>query len=362
MKTALQRLLNSVHAAVFDKGAAAETAFRLRHANGVVWSVADRVLTVQAGAAAPTSHALAAVTVGQLVTTLALAGYQITGLSSEFSGLSALVLVEGSGDQGVSDGDMVQGYTSLLWVLLSGYAGETLAAKAQIQQALRQMIITQAEAEWLDLWGSLYGVPRGIGELDPAYAARIPREAFRTRNNARSIEIAIMDATGYDVRIEEPWRDIFRLDESTLSGPHKLYDGITIGYHLIRPVALNSVDWDVVLPVVERNKSAGIIVSETVNKATNLYQVHIVMRSRSWPVGETWATAGTTWSAFAPRVASSHTSFQSILTWGADSVAWNTDVAVFSDIFDADPELYQTVNFNGEPVLYAFEPMYFGGI
>ena len=32
--------------------------------------------------------------------------------------------------------------------------------------------------------------------------ARIPREAFRTRNNARSIEIAILDATGYDV--DEP--------------------------------------------------------------------------------------------------------------------------------------------------------------
>lgn len=331
MKTALQRLLNNIHAAVFDKGAAAESAFRLRHANGAVWSVADRVLTVQAGSAAPTVHALDAVTVGQLAATLSLAGYQITGLSSEFSGLSALVLVEGSGDQGVSNGDLVQGYTSLLWVLLAGYAGETLAAKEQIQQALRQMIITQAEAEWLDLWGALYGVPRGVGELDPAYAARIPREAFRVRNNARSIEIAILDATGYDVRIEEPWRDIFRLDESTLSGPHKLYDGITIGYHLIRPVAIGAVDWDVVLPVVERNKSAGIIVSETVNKATNLYQVHIVMRSRSWPAGKTWATAATMWGAFAPLSASAHTTIVSVLSWAGDSVVFGPEPVFYGE-------------------------------
>ena len=129
----------------------------------------------------------------------------------------------------------------------------------QVRQALLQMVIGTADGEWLDLWAALYGVPRLPGESDAALRIRIPREAFRARNNARAIELAILDATGFDVRIEEPWREIFQLDNSELSGSAKFQDGQRVGHHLIQPVARSTVDWGAVSAVIERNRAAGVI-------------------------------------------------------------------------------------------------------
>jgi len=258
--TTLQRLLKYPHTAVFDTAPGAELALRLRHAQGATWSVADEVLTVRAGSGAPQAYDLSAMTVGQLASELMADGFEVTSVSPAFVGLSALVLVEGQGDQGQSNGDHLQAFTSLLWALYTGYAGELRQAKYQVGQALRQMVITQAEGEWLDVWGTLYGDARRSGEADGSYAARIPQEAFRLRVNAYGIEKAILDATGYDVRIEEPWKLIFRLDSSQLSGDHRFYDGSSVGYHLIQPVARATIDWPAVLKLIERNKPAGVIV------------------------------------------------------------------------------------------------------
>jgi hypothetical protein len=257
-QTALQRLLKYPHAAVFDAAPAAELAFRLSHADGASWEIADRVLTATAGMLSVT-HDLRQYTVGGLAAALVADGFTVESLSTKFSGLSAVVLVEGSGDQAQSNGDHITGFTSLLWVLLSGYADEVLGAKEQVRQALLQMVIGTAEGEWLDLWAALYGVPRLPGEADAALRIRIPREAFRARNNARAIELAILDATGFDVRIEEPWREIFQLDNSELSGSAKFQDGQRVGHHLIQPVARSTVEWDAVNAVIERNRAAGVI-------------------------------------------------------------------------------------------------------
>lgn len=257
-QTALQRLLKYPHAAVFDVAPASELAFRLRHVDGASWVIADRVLTATAGALV-VSHDLRQYTVGGLATALITDGFTIESLSAKFSGLSAVVLVEGLGDEAQSNGDHIMGFTSLLWVLLSGYADEVLGAKEQVRQALLQMVIGTADGEWLDLWATLYGVPRLQGETDAALRVRIPREAFRARNNARAIELAIRDATGFDVRIDEPWREIFQLDNSELSGSAKFQDGQRVGHHLIQPVARATVDWGAVTPVINRNRAAGVI-------------------------------------------------------------------------------------------------------
>ena len=257
--TTLQRLLKYPHAAVFDKAPAQELAFLLRHPDAVAWRVADRVLTVTVDEV-DSIYALADFNVGELVDQLRSDGFEVTNLTNEYRYLSALALVEGEGDQLVSNGDRLHVFTSLLWVILSCYAAEVAEAGSQIQQALRQMVITTSEGEWLDLWGTLYADARRSGESDAAYAARIPVEAFRIRENPGAIEIAIKEATGFDVRIEEPWTSLFRLDESTLSGPDKFYDGDYVGYHLIQPVAIGAIDWPSVLAVINRNRAAGVLV------------------------------------------------------------------------------------------------------
>lgn len=260
MTTILQRLVDYPHAAVFDKSANEEIVFRLNHSMGASWVIADAVMTTYADGAFVSSYNLSDITVGQLISSLLGHGFTVTDESAEYVSLSALVLVEGRGDQAISNGNRVTGYTSLMWVLMGGYAGEIREAGRQVIQALRQMIITQAEGEWLDLWGKLYGVVRGQGEGDVSYAPRIPKEAFRLRENPIAIEQAVFDATGDKIRIYEPWTNIFTLDESTLSGEDCLTDGDFYNFHVIQPIGPPGTDWNAVLPVIHRNRAAGIVV------------------------------------------------------------------------------------------------------
>src|SRR5690606_20140741 len=89
---------------------------------------------------------------------------------------------------------------------------------------------------------------------------RIPQEAFRLRVNKYAIEKAIHDLTGVRVFIRETWPDMFRLDESRLSGRHRLVNGDQWRYGYIQPVASGLFDWTGVLDIIERNKAAGVIV------------------------------------------------------------------------------------------------------
>lgn len=254
----LQRLLSYPHPAVFEKGPADELVFRLRHPDEATWSIAEGVMTAKAGAL-ERSYNLANTTVAGMVSALRADGFDVVHVSSRFDGYSALALVEGVGDQTVSNGDHVKAFTSLMWVLFTGYAREVSAAEYQVRQALLQMVIKTAEGEWLDLWGALYSVQRLPGETDVAYRIRIPREAFRIRVNALAIELAILELTGKDVKILEPWTEVFTLDESLLDGPHKMQDEQSIGYFFIQPMSLAAIDWSDVLPIIERNRPAGVL-------------------------------------------------------------------------------------------------------
>lgn len=257
VKDALQRMLRYPHAAVFDKSPKERAAITFT-SDDASFSITGDLLELSVGGASRYFN-LHGMSVADLVTAIEAAGIDAAALS-EFPGGSAATLLD-HGD-GALRTRSIQGFTSLLWALFYGYAHEVAEAEYQVGQALRQMVITQAEGEWLDVWGTLYGDSRREAEQDEAYSARIPEEAFRLRVNALGIEKAILDITGFDVRIEEPWKNIFRLDESLLSGTHKFYDGERIGYHLIQPVSDENVDWAAVMPIIHRNRPAGVLVLE----------------------------------------------------------------------------------------------------
>ncbi|MBB3017723.1 hypothetical protein FHR70_000763 [Microvirga lupini] len=255
----LQKLLRHPHSAVFDKQPDAVRAFRLRHPDGASWSVSNDVL-IAAHPSRSFTYDLSTYTIGSLILRLKADGFAVTEMSSYLFGLSARVLITGSGSQSVSNGDQLMGFRSLLWSIYSAFTPELREARRQVGEALKQMIIPTAEGEWLDYWGSLYGVPRDDGEPDSRYQGRIPAEAFRLRVNKYAIEKAVLELTGKKVVIRETWENMFRLDVSRLSGSDHLVDDARWRYGYIQPVANELFDWGEVLRVIDRNRAAGVII------------------------------------------------------------------------------------------------------
>lgn len=273
--TVLHRLLKYPHAAVFDPSPAPELALRLRNPAGLVWEVTGTTLHLVTGqnlawdgtqnfngeydwGLTVRDYSLLNKTVGDLADELRADGHDVVFENEAVASRGAHVLVAASGNQDTSNGDHLNAYTSLMWCLFDAYALELENANYEVDQALRQMVMTQAEDIWLDVWASLYGVPRLPGETDAQLQARIPQEVFRLRVNGLAIEKAVTNVAGETVRIDEPWKRMFELDSSALSGTHHMQDGRYYTYHVIQPVGSEGTDWSRALPVVERNKAAGI--------------------------------------------------------------------------------------------------------
>lgn len=201
-----QTLLGYLHR-VFNKDPAQFLALRLQYAGGLTWQVADGVLTtvVTGGVGQNLSVDLSQYTLSGLALYLAgQAGYEIvyvdeTGLSVQ----SSLILIDGSNDISLSNGDHLYGYTSVLWSYLEAASSELEEAQTQIGNMLLQMSTTTGSGEWLDVIGSYYGVPRLSGELDPSYGPRIIAEVLRPRGNNVAIEAAINAYTGQAVTVTD---------------------------------------------------------------------------------------------------------------------------------------------------------------
>lgn len=274
--TTLKRLLDYAHDRVFDKDPYAVLAMRLQHPDGCAWVVAESVLSVTVRGVRR-EYPLLGTTLGGLSAKLQADGLTVVNLNPDVAGLSALTLVESAGDQDKNDGDHLLAYTSLLWVLQGAYAPELRHQRYQIGEALSQMVMTQSENEWLDLWGTFYGVsrppagetgipttdsqPRPDGSAsDDEYSQYIPEEAFRLRVNPVAIENTIKRKTGLDVRLYEPWKDLFFLSESKLD-TQRMYDGDFWSPHVFRPEisSYHNVKWDKIKAIIERDRPAGVI-------------------------------------------------------------------------------------------------------
>lgn len=218
-----QKLLGWLHR-VFDPNPEPFSALRIWYSGtSMNWVVADGVLTisVSGGPGSGLTIDLSQYSIATLVDYIAAQpGYTVPyadGTSRR--DLSALVLLDGSGDQFESNGDLLQGYESLLYVMLEPAAAELQAAQAQIVNAIAQMDINSAEANWLDFWGDYFNVPRTSGELDPAYAPRMIATVLRRRGNNVAMEAAIGGAIGQPVTVTNvtEWGPTTPLFNNTIS-------------------------------------------------------------------------------------------------------------------------------------------------
>lgn len=185
---------------VFSKDPESFLALRLRY-NGVMsWQISDGMLTtvVTGGTGGNLSVALPGMTISSLSAYLASQpGYSLAySVGVEYSGLSAMALIDGGNSQDATNGDHLTAYTSLLWAYMEANAIELTTARSAIVEMLKQMSLQTASDTYLDDLGGYYGVPRLLGETDAVYANRIIVVILRPKGNNVALEMAISYMTG----------------------------------------------------------------------------------------------------------------------------------------------------------------------
>jgi hypothetical protein len=180
---------------VFLRDPKSTLAFQLFYDGAMTWRVADGILTINVVGGSGISHVidLSRFTIDTLCIFLdGQLGFNVTSENFEvFGTLSALVLVDATGDQAVTGGHDFNGYTSLVWAWMDAAANELRTASIQSGEALRQMSVPTANDNWLDVHGNFYDTPRLSGELDAAYGPRIIANVIQAKGNNVAIEAAL---------------------------------------------------------------------------------------------------------------------------------------------------------------------------
>ena len=224
-----EKLLGFLHR-VFNKNPGSFVAFQIAYdGTDLTWVIAYQTLTLTAvgGTGASLTIDLSEYTVASLATYIgSQTGYAISYVdTSELSALSALVLIEASGDINVTGGNNLLGYTSLLWAYYASIRPELYQAKLQIANLPAEMSTPTADTIWLDfIGGDVFGIPResytinGVvtPEMDEAYAPRIPSEVLQPRGNNIAIAEAIRVASGQMASV---------VDAPTYGGTAPFYNG-----------------------------------------------------------------------------------------------------------------------------------------
>lgn len=206
-------------------------------------------------------------------TALTAAGIVVSNFASDFAALNGALVLDGAGDS--RNGDSINFSRAPLHALLTAFAVVLARADSDRPIGIDELSLAMADSWWLNYIGNFYGVPRR-GEIDGLYAPRIVREVFRARDNGPAIENAVLDGLGLHVDIYEPWRNIFLLDRSTLSGPDFLesdYYGRCIIVPIVRDPYITPAQYAAVDAMVFRNKAAGIIAYPARADATVQYLV-----------------------------------------------------------------------------------------
>jgi hypothetical protein len=201
----------------------------------LTWTVSEGVLTTApiGGTAAPLTIDLSQYTVAQLVSFLnASQGYAVIYQdSSALAFLSALVLLDASGDVNTNNGDHIYGYQSILYARLSAWGAELKTAEAQIPQLPLEMSTTTAAGIFLDNLGNQFNVPRIAGEADPNYGPRIILETLMPKDNNMSMALALQTYTGQPFTVT---------DVTTFSPVEPLHNGVILHngahYHNAQPI------------------------------------------------------------------------------------------------------------------------------
>jgi len=139
----------------------------------------------------------------------------------------------------------------------------------EIKKAKNGLTVATAEDFYLDFHGVDYRIPRHTGETDESYRFRIQSEMLRQRNTLSSIISALRSQSQGQAIVYEPWKNLFVVGKSKLSGTDKIINYEYWDYHVID--VLTHVKPDFIERTLLKLLSAG----------KTLYITHIVDGVRS---------------------------------------------------------------------------------
>jgi len=131
--------------------------------------------------------------------------------------------------------------------------------------------ITTSTGEWLDEWGTWFGLRRETNEEDDSFRARIKLVLLKTKATIPAIVAEVKRVMGADtyVKVFEPYNNVKLLSVSTLSGKDRFQDGDYWRMAVI-DVIINKPVTQEVIQAVEKIRGAGIKVMFTYNASPDI--------------------------------------------------------------------------------------------
>lgn len=212
---------------------------------------------IDGGSGANLSYSLDEYTLGSLVTAINTnTGYTATLVGT--TSISALALME------VQAGDIVTStynlniFTSIVWQLFTVLAKALNNARQQVTGGITEQFILEADGNWVDYWGLIYGDQiRSTGELDNTFANQILDEITRNRLAAVDIAASVEQELFQQVAIFYGQHDIVQIASQSIVGAGIIGDRA----HCLNQfyvIPLDSAIVPATETVVNANRAAGI--------------------------------------------------------------------------------------------------------
>lgn len=81
-----------------------------------------------------------------------------------------------------------------------------------VDAGVSQLHVLKASEEWLDLWGTVFGISRKTGELDDGYGPRLIEETIRQRPQPQALTDIVLKTTGVTVILRDLWPFVLHSD------------------------------------------------------------------------------------------------------------------------------------------------------
>lgn len=288
---AFDRILKRLHR-VFNKNADSVAVLSIQRDGNWTLRIADLTLTAEPEGGDPVTVDLSTGTLQGLANTLTAAGFVAEVLLPEFAPMLARGVME-TAAIGPQENDTAadlagEAFTALdgspllllqplqtqqtirlnyprsaLWAEFRTFGWELDDQSRRQRTATDQVYFDRSRGEWLNDWGTRFGIERFKGETDEAYVQRIAGEIVRPTQNNVALEIILEEAIGVAATILDAWPNRDELDpaDQAKTPGHFLLD-------LSIPNVLSPEDTQALIDksysIVRRHKAAGTDFFQTV--------------------------------------------------------------------------------------------------